>query len=530
MAFTNHRSGCKSVATALLLFLTLSSSPVTAQAGAPALLPPIAQEALDKGVLAAKVPDYLLAIRFFEEARQSAPNSPIVFLNLGLAESKIPGRELRAIAWLAAYLAVYPDAPNATAVRNQIALLHVTSQSNISRLIKAVQDAGTKAASSDRDSALGAVPLMYAKVGDVPAGLKVVNLFDSDVYKYSALSEIAQVQADAGEIESALKTTQSIENNYGDKCEALVHIAIRQFDFGDKTGASRTLDEALKAATLGEPRNKDIGLLQVAGAQAERNKIAEAQATAGQIQERRSKVRALAALATAQARNGNRADAQKSLAAAIQAVELTNDAVGNNDAAGLTAIAEAQTAMGDKTGALKSIDLAVAAAEHINIMFGRGAWPYIAEAQASISDTSGALKSYNHLVSTFPAAAEVTLILIVKKQINADDIAGARKTASLAKDQSTRATTQQLIATALAKKIPKTPQSLHPPASDWISKLDNIDPSDDCPLNTAPFLDLVAYLNSLPASEVAAATQRTARSIAFAQNVVDQMLKRQGLR
>ena len=62
-------------------------------------LSPAAQEAINNGIIATKVPDYLLAIKYFEEARKAAPQSPEVFFNLGLAESKIPGRELRAICW-----------------------------------------------------------------------------------------------------------------------------------------------------------------------------------------------------------------------------------------------------------------------------------------------------------------------------------------------------------------------------------------------------------------------------------------------
>ena len=50
-----------------------------AQTSAPAPLPPAAQQALDKGIIAAKVPDYLLAIRFFEEARKLAPQAPVIF-------------------------------------------------------------------------------------------------------------------------------------------------------------------------------------------------------------------------------------------------------------------------------------------------------------------------------------------------------------------------------------------------------------------------------------------------------------------
>lgn len=53
-------------------------------------LPPDAQEAIKKGILAAKNQDYLLAILYFEDAREIAPDSPELFYNLGLAESQNP--------------------------------------------------------------------------------------------------------------------------------------------------------------------------------------------------------------------------------------------------------------------------------------------------------------------------------------------------------------------------------------------------------------------------------------------------------
>jgi len=83
-------------------------------------LPPDAQEAMKNGIIAAKQQDYLLAARYFQDARKIAPDSPEIFFNLGLAESKIPGRELRAIAWFGAYLASTTNAPNAAAVKDQI--------------------------------------------------------------------------------------------------------------------------------------------------------------------------------------------------------------------------------------------------------------------------------------------------------------------------------------------------------------------------------------------------------------------------
>ncbi len=143
---------------------------------APAPLPPAAQEALDKGIIAAKVPDYLLAIRYFEEARKLAPEAPVVLLNLGLAESRIPSRELRAIVWCAAYLAAYPGAPNAAAVKDQIAMLEVRNQSNVSRLIKTVQDAASQAAANSKGKNLCFVAKLWAEVGDIPAAVSAVDL------------------------------------------------------------------------------------------------------------------------------------------------------------------------------------------------------------------------------------------------------------------------------------------------------------------------------------------------------------------
>ena len=62
-----------------------------AQISVSAPLPSAAQVVLNKGIIAAKVPDYPLAIRYFEEARKMVPQAPILYLNLGLAESRTPG-------------------------------------------------------------------------------------------------------------------------------------------------------------------------------------------------------------------------------------------------------------------------------------------------------------------------------------------------------------------------------------------------------------------------------------------------------
>ena len=110
------------------VFLVLAIS-VNAQ------LPPAAQKALDAGIASAKAGDFPAAIKSLDEARKIAPDSPAVYFNLGLAESKIPGRELRAVCALEAYLALSPNAENAAAVRSAINGLEATSRNNIDKLI-----------------------------------------------------------------------------------------------------------------------------------------------------------------------------------------------------------------------------------------------------------------------------------------------------------------------------------------------------------------------------------------------------------
>src|ERR1700686_1711805 len=174
-------------------------------------LSPEVQEVLNNGVIAAKQRDYLLAIRLFQDARKIAPDASEIYYNLGLAESKIPGRELRAIAWFSAYLAANPNAPNAAAVNDFVAGLHIKNQGNLNRLITIVQDAAGKAdrGSSDEFNAYK-VPALWAEAGDLAAALKTADLLKSQ--RSLAQEEIAEVQSSAGDFAGALKTAALIQD------------------------------------------------------------------------------------------------------------------------------------------------------------------------------------------------------------------------------------------------------------------------------------------------------------------------------
>ena len=81
----------------LVLFVTLTGRTFAGEAEEH--LSKEAKEAIRKGLMAAGQKEWQLAIRYFNEAREKAPLAPEPLFNLGLAESKIPGREIRSIAW-----------------------------------------------------------------------------------------------------------------------------------------------------------------------------------------------------------------------------------------------------------------------------------------------------------------------------------------------------------------------------------------------------------------------------------------------
>jgi tetratricopeptide (TPR) repeat protein len=243
-----------------------------AQTSAPAPLPPEAQAAVDKGVVAANQQDYLLAVRYFQDARKLAPKAPEVFYDLGLAESKMPGRELRAICWFGAYLVANPDASNAAAVKNQIEVLDVKSQSNLSRLIKTVQDTAEKMSGNDPAGNRGRVAALWVEAGDTASAFKVVDRIqaaDGRDNRGYALKVVSEAQAKVGDISGAKKTANSIQELLT-RIRALTTVAEIQARVGDMASAQETFESAITNADTLQPEqlNKSFALCDIARAQA----------------------------------------------------------------------------------------------------------------------------------------------------------------------------------------------------------------------------------------------------------------------
>jgi hypothetical protein len=182
--------------------------PALAQAGAPApaTLSAKAQAALKKGLEAAKEQNWESAIKSFLEARKLSPNTPEIYYDLGLAESKIPGRELRAIGWFTAYLVANPDAPNKTAINDRIIELYKVARNNAYRLIELVQDAALRASPVFRDGDLMDVEQTWTYAHNFSASFRTIDLIQDPTIKSGALIHVVYQQARAGDIAGAKKT------------------------------------------------------------------------------------------------------------------------------------------------------------------------------------------------------------------------------------------------------------------------------------------------------------------------------------
>ncbi len=532
-----------------LAFLSLAQPfAALAQTTTPAPLPSAAQEALGKGIIAAKVPDYLLAIRYFEEARKIAPEAPLIYLNLGLAESKIPGRELRAIAWFGAYLAADPDAPNAAAVKEQFAALDEKNQTTVSRLLTTVQDAADKIVGDSRSGKLLEVTQMWLNFGDIAAARRTAALIrggSKDDKENRSEAEV-YIAAANGDFEGARKIAVSELQSAYQKSSTLFDIADKQVAAGDMAGAKKTLADAAKLAlTVDQEKGLGIqsswaikGQLQemIVEAQAKAGDIAGANKTADQIISKKDqnvsfhKSSALSTIALALAKTGAVAAAKKSLTAAETAAGLIEvEDTWHKDRAH-SSITKAQATAGDIAGAQK-------VADSINDAGRRaGAIESIAVAQAEAGDLAAAK---SRLVSAQKAIDRIlkpddrsrALIQLAEVQVRIGDKSGA--TATILAAQASAGTIpnaddkRKVMASIVNLRLKLGSSSAAVP---WLTNLDEGIEYSRCLLNSAPILDLSAYLKSLPsddARQIFKGLFDAARQISNCRQVITKMLKQQ---
>ena len=170
----------RSVGLALAFLLALMASVQVA-----GQLPPDAQKAYDRGLIAASEEAWELAISSFSEAQMLAEKDPRILYSLGLAHAHAE-HNLAGAAWLRAYLAAVPKAENADAVRSETARLELADQENQKKIFAASHAAAnqipwldlrwkrlselanTEAASGFIEDALAAEPEINALAKTIP--------------------------------------------------------------------------------------------------------------------------------------------------------------------------------------------------------------------------------------------------------------------------------------------------------------------------------------------------------------------------
>lgn len=231
-----------------------------------------AEQAFQRGVVAAQQGQWTVALRYFDEARKTAPHQPQILFNLGLGESKLPSRELRAAVWLRAYLATSPRATNEKAVRELIEALDVRLEGALEKILRQTRDLALQLpAGFDRDQALRQVGQTQVAMGDFAAAKETVARMASD--DTSGPGRVAEALAEAGDVAGAKRIVAAIKESFHiHRSSAYANIAVTQARAGDVAGAE---------ATLAEARNEDYrigGLFGVAQVLFQTGRKAEAAA------------------------------------------------------------------------------------------------------------------------------------------------------------------------------------------------------------------------------------------------------------
>lgn len=519
---------------------------------ADAQLPPAAQAALDKGIIAAKLPDYLLAIKYFQEARKSAPDAPAVFFNLGLAESRIPGRELRAICWFGAYLSVSPTAVNAAAVREQMDILEVKNQSNFHRILQSMEEVA-KNSPDNNDNLWHQIVQIWLKYGSTSDALRAANEIPEEFYRESAKAEVANGLIASGDLDQAEQLARRLADP-----KPLATVLVARAEAKIRTAELKPAQELLRSAValVEDKRTADYwfqvttfaksGKLQYAAGDADGGKasLAAALAICDKWSTEGDRIKPLLFVAIAQAGTGDAAGSRETLSLARTIAQKIlppkSDTESDNRSISLSEIAKAEAAIGDLSSALKTADgiadslykwlvlneVARLQAKSGNVAQARTTidsikWGgttegliLIAEEQLKAGDRKGALETIQPALAPLLATKNdsgggVTqqMAAIANVQYRAGDIPAARNTLAVAqklceripdnkgyitKDNFNRNSAQNKI-NQVVGKIGRTDS----PASPWVFYNEDSTEYDDAPLNAPLFVDFPTYWKSL---------------------------------
>lgn len=275
--------------------------------------------------------------------------------------------------------------------------------------------------------ALMHVAIAQAKAGDRAGAAKTFEqsvrvaeaIQHQDEYrKGNTLMFIAKAQAEAAEVEAALKTAYGIQTQRVNCKEwALAHIASSQAKGGDIKGALQTVNTIRESGQA-------FALMLISARQLNADDLKGAVKTAEQIQDGSYKVEALTSIARAQAKAAGQPGVRKSLELALESAKGLED--GNPDlntsrkATALVRIAEVQVETGDLKSALHIAESLKGSHKQDKVM------AHVAKAHIKAGKIAEALQIVEKLSDGMQS--DEVLRELAKVQIEKRDFRAARKT------------------------------------------------------------------------------------------------------
>jgi tetratricopeptide (TPR) repeat protein len=222
---------------------------ITAPAGAqtPPSAPNGARQYVEAGITALDHGEWEIALQQFRLAQRAVPLSPEIFQLLAVACERAGGRELEAIGWYRAYLALAP-----------------ASRQTVDALLR-IDELEKRVAGIAEKLATDAWELADVSRATVRAGVD-----------YS-LDDLLRAQAVVGRVTYAMQGARPLPGRERGDAEIVIVLAAAQQ--GDFKGAERVIADMIDA----EARDHSLGLL--AAAQAERGQLAEADRTLARIRD-----------------------------------------------------------------------------------------------------------------------------------------------------------------------------------------------------------------------------------------------------
>ncbi len=215
----------------------------------------------EAGLRATQTADWPTAIRYFSEAQTLAPFAPPVLFNLGLAYAR-SARELAAIAWLNAYLAVSPSAQNA-AVKAEIARLTAEAKNKRDQIFKTAMAAADK---TGQPYAKEDIALAQAYSGDIQGATETLKLAGNVYHRTNLWSAyVSGLLASCDNLDLAASTASGLQDQ-GERDAAWASISSWAYPFcrdpersvkaAEQIQESSQREKALNAARAGSIRTR----------------------------------------------------------------------------------------------------------------------------------------------------------------------------------------------------------------------------------------------------------------------------------